>query len=468
MSKEAVGYYHQLLESSCGDLIEQTRASLWERLHELRFVFGGRLLSPYLRPHFISGEQFEMVSSVCRRLWSPILKVADRALEDSALLDYLGLTEAERRLIAIDPKFQGASRTSRLDSFSTETSLQFVELNAESPAGIAYADVATEIFAGLEVMARFAERYRIRSLPGREKLLEVLLAAYREFNGSGKRPQIAIVDYSGLPTQREFELFQEYFESQGYRTIIADPRELEFSGGRLRKGDFQIDLIYKRLLVNEFLEKLDECRALLEAYEAQAVCLVNSFRGKLVHKKLLFGVLTDERFGHLFSQEERELIAHHIPWTRRLEPRRTLYNNLEIDLLEFTRSNRERLVLKPNDEYGGKGIFIGWNCDEAEWARAIEAGLESDYLVQERVTTAREVFPYISSDGRVDFVEQLVDLDPLLFDGRVGSAFTRLSTSELANVSAGGGMVPVFVIVNNVRRPTSVTSERPTSDVRRP
>ena len=43
-------------------------------------------------------------------------------------------------------------------------------------------------------------------------------------------------------------------------------------------------------------------------------------------------------------------------------------------------------------------------------------------------------------------VEQLVDLDPLLFDGIVGSAFTRLSSSELANVSSGGGMVPTFII----------------------
>ena len=42
--------------------------------------------------------------------------------------------------------------------------------------------------------------------------------------------------------------------------------------------------------------------------------------------------------------------------------------------------------------------------------------------------------------------EQLVDLDPLLFNGVVGSAFTRLSSNELANVTAGGGMVPTFVI----------------------
>ena len=71
---------------------------------------------------------------------------------------------------------------------------------------------------------------------------------------------------------------------------------------------------------------------------------------------------------------------------------------------------------------------------------------DGDYLVQERVKTAREIFPALQSDGGIEFAEQLVDLDPLLFNGKVGSAFTRLSFTELANVSSGGGMVPTFII----------------------
>jgi len=58
----------------------------------------------------------------------------------------------------------------------------------------------------------------------------------------------------------------------------------------------------------------------------------------------------------------------------------------------------------------------------------------------------REVFPALTTEGTIAFAEQLVDLDPLLFNGKVGSAFTRLSSNELANVSSGGGMVPTFII----------------------
>jgi uncharacterized circularly permuted ATP-grasp superfamily protein len=175
--------------------------------------------------------------------------------------------------------------------------------------------------------------------------------------------------------------------------------------------------------------------------------MVNSFRSKLIHKKALFAVLTDERYAHLFDDAELEAISAHVPWTRKVRDGKTTKGGLKIDLLGFIAENRDRLVLKPNDDYGGHGIYIGWNTEGGEWDEAIAAALaDGDYLVQERVKTARETFPALAEDGSIVFAEQLVDLDPLLFNGRVGSAFTRLSFTELANVSSGGGMVPTFII----------------------
>jgi len=175
--------------------------------------------------------------------------------------------------------------------------------------------------------------------------------------------------------------------------------------------------------------------------------MVNSFRGKLVHKKAIFAVLTDERYAHLFSGEELSAIGKHVPWTRNFREEKTENHGETIDLVEWTRANSGKLVLKPNDDYGGHGIYIGWNADKSSWDAAIEHALKTgDYLIQERVKTAKEMFPMITGEGQWEMVEQLVDLDPLLFLGKVGSAFTRLSSNELANVTAGGGMVPTFII----------------------
>jgi hypothetical protein len=447
MLQEAVEFYHHLLEE--GEVAESSRRMLDEGLERAKLIFGGRRLSPYLRPHFVTETDFARVTRVCETVWSAIQKVKDAAVEDAGLVDELGLTEIERELVAIDPGYRAVSPTARLDSFLTSDAFSFVELNGESPAGIAYADAAYEIFSSLPVMRRFAERYRLRTFEGRPQMLETLLEAYREFAGARAvaKPSIAIVDLKGLPTQKEFELFREYFESRGYPSAICSPDELEFTGGRLRSGDFEIDIVYKRLLVNEYLPIMREHPALLEACRAGAVCMVNNFRSKLIHKKALFAVLTDERHARLFDDAEREAIRAHVPWTRNVREGKTTKGGREIDLLDYVSRNSKSLVLKPNDDYGGHGIYIGWSNDPVSWEEALRAAVaDGDYIVQERVKTARETFPALMDDGSVVFAEQLVDLDPMLFNGRVGSAFTRLSSTELANVSSGGGMVPTFII----------------------
>ena len=447
MFPEAVARYHDLLADT--DLAESSRALLDEGLEKAKLIFGGRRLSPYLRPHFVSETDFTRICQICETVWSAIQKVKDAAVADPNVVDDLGLTEIERELVAIDPGYKAVSPTSRLDSFLTSSAYSFVELNGESPAGIAYADAAYDIFSSLPVMKEFSNDYNLRPLYGRRFMLDVLLSSYEEFLGRKpeRPPRIAIVDLAGVPTVKEFELFREFFEQAGYPSVICTPQQLEFKNNRLSVSGQEIDIVYKRLLVNEYLPIIREYPALLEAYRAGAICMVNSFRSKLIHKKALFAVLTDPRHAELFTNNEREAIRAHVPWTRMVRDEHTDYFGREVNLLDFIRADGERLVLKPNDDYGGHGITIGWNVDQRGWDEAINNALATgDYLVQERVPTARETFPALTDDGRIEFAEQLVDLDPLLFNGKVRSAFTRLSFTELANVSSGGGMVPTYII----------------------
>ncbi|MBX3245303.1 MAG: hypothetical protein KF685_12705 [Acidobacteria bacterium] len=448
MRKEAVAYYHDLLEDK--ELAQESARVLDEGLESARLIFGGRRLSPYLRPHFITSAEWERTKQICHTIWGTLQKVKNAAVGDDTFLDELGITEIEKELVKIDPKYSQVSPTARLDSFLTDDAYSFVELNGESPAGIAYADSASEIFEQLPVMKKFRERYSFSRLEGRPKMLKVLLDCYEEFLGRKpeKAPVIAIVDLKDLPTQKEFELFRDYFEYAGYTSVICSPEELEFLDGELFYDGVKIDIVYKRLLVNEYLPIMDEYPALLKACQAGSVCMVNSFRGKLIHKKAIFSILTNERYAYLFSETELDAIKEHVPWTRKFRNEKTINAGKEIDLVEWTRANSSKLVLKPNDDYGGHGIYIGWNSVNGEWDKAIETALASgDYLVQERVSTAKEDFPMLFDEhGKWEMIEQLVDLDPLLYNGVVGSAFTRLSSSELANVSSGGGMVPTFIL----------------------
>jgi hypothetical protein len=101
MLKKAVAYYHELLEDE--ELAEASRRELDEGLEKARLIFGGRRLSPYLRPHFVLEADWIRVKAICEVVWSALQKVKDAAVGNDEMLDELGITEIEKDLVAIDP-----------------------------------------------------------------------------------------------------------------------------------------------------------------------------------------------------------------------------------------------------------------------------------------------------------------------------------------------------------------------------
>src|SRR6059058_6716907 len=101
MLSEAVNHYHELLKDR--ELAQSSLALLDEGLERARLIFGGRRLSPYLRPHFVTETDFARVTRICETIWSAIQKVKDAAILDDSLLEELGLTDKERELVSIDP-----------------------------------------------------------------------------------------------------------------------------------------------------------------------------------------------------------------------------------------------------------------------------------------------------------------------------------------------------------------------------
>ena len=64
MLKEAVAHYHKLLEDY--DLAESSRLALDEGLEDAKLIFGGRRLSPYLRPHFVLESDWRRVVEIVK------------------------------------------------------------------------------------------------------------------------------------------------------------------------------------------------------------------------------------------------------------------------------------------------------------------------------------------------------------------------------------------------------------------
>lgn len=443
---DAIARYHELLTA---DVAAESQAMLSEEQRRRGVYFGDRPLCTALRPRFFSPEQYRYVRARCGLMLSAMGRLLRAALQDQALRRQFRLTDWEEDLVALDPGIPEPSPTSRFDSFYfPETGvLWLTEYNAETPTGAAYGDTLADIFLALPVMRLFLRTMDVRPLPGRHGILHALLASYAAWSGTRAAPRIAILDWREVPTFSEFVLFQEYFRAHGLEAVIVDPRETELRNGRLIAAGGPVDLIYKRVLISELIDRCGIEHAVVQAVRKRAVCMVNGFRCKLLHKKASFAVLGDEQNARLFSEEEREAIAAHIPWTRVLEERKTRHGGKTIDLVPFVLSQRARLVLKPNDEYGGKGVVLGWEVTDAEWQERVQAGLTEPHVVQERVPVPREPYPSVNG-GTLQIADRILDTDPFACQGAyVDGCLSRLSTAALVNVTAGGGsQVPTMLV----------------------
>jgi hypothetical protein len=445
---EAIGAWHALLRpdveltpAACADFAASMRAR--------KLTFGDRIHCPFLRPFFLSEEDEARMRAAAETIAALGERVVRAALESPAVFDQLGLNDAEARLVRLDPGYRTSSTASRLDAFLLPGSIHFAEYNAESPAGLAYTQRLCELFDALPIMARFRDGRRVRFNPTIAPILDALLASYREWGGTASPPTMAIVDWRNVPTWTEFEILRDAFVELGIPTVVCAPQDLSFDGRSLTAAGRRIDLVYRRVLINDIVARPDECAALVRAYEARAVCVANTFQCKLAHKKAFFAVLTDERNASLFSGAERTAIRAHVPWTRLVGDFETVRNGRRSGLLRLVEDEREQLVLKPNDEYGGTGVKLGWEMSGAEWHTAVDAALKDPpgtWVVQERIPVRREVFPQFDATGEVTMRDMLVDFAPYLFRGRMSGYLTRLSATGLANVTSGGGQVPAFVV----------------------
>jgi uncharacterized circularly permuted ATP-grasp superfamily protein len=434
--KDPVAAYHALLEDD--RLTAASADALASGQRERRLTFGERPLCVAIRPQILTRPRYEQAISAAEGIYSALGALEKALMRDDELRKELALEPEEERLAMADPGFRSSSPSARLDSFFAGE-VRFVEYNAESPAGMAYSDNLSEVFARLPVMKAFRKRFRGRFLPTRGRQLRSMLRAFQQWSKGGARPVIAIVDWQGLPTAPEFDMFKAYFEEAGVKTLICDPRLLELRRGKLYAEGKAVSLVYRRVLTSELIAHGEDTRALRDAYVAGAACVVNSFRAKLLHKKMSLALLSDPRYARLYTAAQRAAIRRHIPWTRRVRP----------ELAEDIARRRESLVLKPNDEYGGKGVVLGWTVDQAEWDKAIEVATTQSYVVQEAVEIPRIPFPVVL-DG-LKYIDLAVDLDPYLFDGRPGGFMTRVSAAALLNVTAGAGsVVPTFVVEGTV------------------
>ena len=451
---EAITRYHRILESAPYRDLQWVK-NLQEEMEARQLSAGGRLLCPFLRPNFVTQKQYDNLVKTGEALISAVDRMLHLALASPQLLTRMQLLPAEKMLAAIDPGYEMSEVSAQLDLQIQNGSLHVMQYNSDALTGAAWSEGLSDLFYDCPPVKEFRRRYTLTRVGGKKPFLSALMKAYKMFAastpGAKPKPQIAILEFRDPTGRSEYEIYRDYFRHEGYQTEILTPDQLEYRNGVLRVSSgpqpgMEINLIYRRISAHEFLLRFTLNHPLVQAYRDRAVCIVNSFRAELSHKKAMFALLTDETLTTKFPINERKAIKEHLPWTRVVKAGKTTGRDGVIeDLPEYIRQNRETLVLRPNDDYGDLNTYVGYEHDEGSWNRAVREAQMSPYVVQERVKPVRTVFPLMTY-GHLEFKEMQVDVQPQAFLGKVAGCSSYVSQSGSGNYSPASGFTPTFII----------------------
>lgn len=415
-----------------------------EKIKNPNFAFGRFTVPAFYKGYFLTPKQHHLLKRASAA-FAQILNTASRLyFEENKIRTNFRFSPEAEELVKIDPGYSQNVVFSRFDSILEGESLKLLEFNGDAPAGAAYADQIESAWMSEELIWPFAEEHHLVTNERVQAILTTLLSVYEEFGGY-ETPQIAIVGWRHARTAAEFQHMKIYFESKGYKTTIADPRELQYKSGKLYHKGFRVHLVYRRVIFDELMERLDEVQDLLRAYKDKAICMVNPLRSRLASSQSIFSLLTTPEFDRFFSENENTLKQQLLPWTRCLADAEDFYGRRKGFIIDFLKDEKEDLILKPNgSSHGSRRVHIGRETPDSEWNVAVDKAMkETDWVMQEYVSVPIMTVPEVVNQ-KLDFLYKKYNFNMLVFGGKFAGGFVRLSDESVINVASGGGVMPAL------------------------
>jgi hypothetical protein len=235
------------------------------------------------------------------------------------------------------------------------------------------------------------------------------------------------------------------FRAAGIPAERGTAAELRPSGRGVRLRDLAVDVVYRDIGLDDLGRPGDRALAgFLERFDVGAT--LPGVAGEFSQKGLLECLVRPE-VRRLFTPGERRLLRRVVPWTRVLRGRRTEDpTGRTVDLPEFARRARERLLIKPNVGSSGTGVLLGREAGPARWEARIARALREPghWVVQARRPGTRRPMLYLRA-GRAHAGPCYFSLGLFYAPGDLG-LHCRVSREPVVNVARQGAVACAFLL----------------------
>jgi hypothetical protein len=321
------------------------------------------------------------------------------------------------------------------------------ETNATALAGL-YNHAAGVRLLRREVFPHLYTPAQARALGDPPDLLALTVrwvrAAARRL-GRARLTGVAFVEEPGpVDGYSEIPRLVAAFRAAGIRAVQGAPAELRRVRGETRLRGIPVDLVYRDLALDEVGEPAaPRAAGMLACLEAGVV--LPGPAGEFSQKGLLEVVEWPE-VARLYTAAERRILRAAVPWTRVLAGRRvTDPAGRPVDLPEFVRRARRRLLIKPNVGSSGVGVLLGGAATPARWEARLARALREPgaWVVQEWRPGARRWMVYLRR-GRLYSGRGYYSLGLFYAPGDLG-LHCRVSREPVVNVARQGALACAFL-----------------------
>ena len=417
---------------------ERTRTAVEElrRLLTAREIhFGGSPLPTSIKPHFVHKGENDHWVGLLGQVLATMEDTAEELRADPHFRKNGPFGPEAWELFDIDPGYRRIAVVCRPDVVWDGGRIGMLEMNADSPAMMLYADVLQELQQSLFPLDRMDASLLTfeQRIPA---LCDALVATYREWGGTSQSPVIAIVDWPNQKTASEQEQLARAFSALGYPSFTCSPTDLETRGGRLYGRGEPIDIVQRRVLFPEIIKRRDEVRPLLNAYRERFACVVNPLRSYLIGCKAILAELCRRAQDGLLTAEQAEAVQAVLPCTVG-----------SAGMTAEQLGERSKWVLKPIFGSGGSGVVIGRYTDHVTWEQALRVARQGHWIAQNFLPIPLYRVP-LTSTPESSMIPLYANWNPFFFGGRAAGGIARVSSDPVVGISARGALLPT-VLVND-------------------
>ncbi|QKG23684.1 hypothetical protein [Actinomadura verrucosospora] len=316
----------------------------------------------------------------------------------------------------------------RADLYDDGSAFRLLEFNTGSElGGIEISEVNRRLLEH-EEFAAFAEEHGLSTVD-----TPVAIARHAVQATQKESPVVAILEaVGGMPTYGSlYRSFQQSMKRYGIEVLLGEVDQVQEKDGRLYLHGRPIDLVLRYFTLNQVArDKRNDkpVETVMRAHEDGNVVLWTPLTETMFSYKSCLAMVSDPEVRAELSPDENALIDRILPWTR----------TLTRDLADQVRAERETLILKPVGELSGRGIHVGWDQTDREWAETVAGRLGGDHIVQRRIEPVTE--PVMNPEtGEVEDWTAVWGL--FVFPDGYGGAFCRTvpsGASSIVNMGAEG------------------------------